>query len=312
MAEIGRAYWTGFLKLALVMIPVRLYPAVTEHERIQFHQIHKPSGERVHYQPVVPTIGPVEPEAIVKGYEYEKGRYVTIDPDDLQRLRLATTDTIEIVHCADADALDPLFVERPYYLLPDGSLAEERYRLLREALARTHKIAIGQVVIGGHERVVAVGARGAGLVVYALRFADEVRRPDEFFAGIDTAPAEREQLSLMEQLIGRYTRPFEPERFVDRYQAALKELVAAKLRGGVPPRPPERRPPRPIALSDALRQSLAAEPAGPAPPGRARAARAARRSTAGRGQGSLLLPVSGGRDGDGERPAEAAPRPRKA
>jgi len=182
MAAAARPYWTGFLKLSLVTIAVRLYTAATERERIRFHQIHEPSGERVRQQLIVPGIGPVERDEIVKGFEYQKGHYVTVDPDDLKRLRLETTDTIDITEFVDN--VDPIYFDSPYYLVPDGSVAEEGYRVIGEALRKTGKIAIGQVVIGGQERIVAMQPCDKGLLANSLRYEDEIRKPDEFFSTI--------------------------------------------------------------------------------------------------------------------------------
>src|SRR5215831_16046715 len=135
MAAAARPYWTGFLKLSLVTIGVRLYSATTEKERIHFHRIHEPSGERVRYQNVVPGVGPVDSSEIVKGYEYQKGRYVTVEPADLDKMKLETTDTIEIAEFVDVDGLDPVYIDSPYYLLPDGSVAEEGIASFAKRLA---------------------------------------------------------------------------------------------------------------------------------------------------------------------------------
>ena len=306
MAAAARPYWTGFLKLSLVTIAVRLYSATTEKERVHFHQIHDPSGERVRYQTVVPGLGPVERAEIVKGYEYQKGRYVTIEPADLEKLRLETTDTIDIAEFVDADTLDPVYVDSPYYLLPDGSLAEVGYRVIREALRDTGKVAIGQVVINTRERIVAVRPYGKGLLVNALRFPDEVRAADEFFSAIGDEPADQDELAIMEQIISRRTRKFEPGKFVDHFQAALKELIGEKLAGKLPERPPERKPAQVINLMDALKRSLAEEGA-EKPSGKVRS-RSGRSSKA---QPSLLLPVSGGRAGEPKPERAEAPRRRK-
>jgi DNA end-binding protein Ku len=290
MAAAARPYWTGFLKLSLVTIAVRLYSATTEKERVHFHQIHEPSGERVRYQTVVPGVGPVDRSEIVKGYEYQKGRYVTIEPADLQKLRLETTDTIEVAEFVDGDGFDPVYIDSPYYLLPDGSLAEEGYRVIREALSETGKVAIGQVVINTRERIVAIRPYGKGLLVNAVRFPDEVRPADEFFSPLADAPVTEEELAIMKQIITRRTRKFEPEKFIDHYQAALKELINEK-RGGEPPeRPPERKPAQVISLMEALKRSLAEEAA--EKPSNKRRSRSTKIPTA---QPSLLLPVSGGR-----------------
>src|SRR5260370_34795649 len=145
MAVPARPYWTGYLNPSLVPISVRLYTATSERERVRFHQIHDPSGARVRQQLVVPGIGPVERDDIVKGYEYEKGHYVTVDPEDLKRLRLETTDTIDIVEFVEA--ADPIYFDTPYYLVPDGAVAREGSRVIRRAVTHAAKIRVGRVVI---------------------------------------------------------------------------------------------------------------------------------------------------------------------
>lgn len=333
MAAPARPYWTGFLKLSLVTVAVRLYSAATEKERIRFHQIHEPSGERVRQQLVVPGIGPVERDEIVKGYEYEKGRYVTVDPDDLKRLRLETTDTIDIVEFVED--IDPIYFDAPYYLVPDGSVAEEGYRVIREALRDSSKAAVGQVVIGGHERIIAIRPLGMGLLGNALRYEDEIRKPEDFFGSIAKGEVDEDQLAIMEQIIGRKTRAFEPGKFVDHYQQAVRELIEEKLQGRLPEKEPERRPAQVINLMEALKRSLAEEEK-PAPPRRAareaaedqkelvsvpqkrRAAKepARKKAAAPSGQRNLLLPVSGGRSKaparqEAEAPAEASAAPKR-
>jgi DNA end-binding protein Ku len=301
MPAAARPYWTGFLKLSLVTISVRLYAAATEKERVHFHMIHGPSGERVRQQTVVPGLGPVERSDIVKGYEYEKGRYVTVDPADLERLRLETTDTIDVGEFIADDTLDPVYVADPYYLVPDGSLAEAGYRVFCEALRRAGKVAIGRVVINQREREVAIRPYGDGLVVNTLRYADEVRVAEPFFVGIGEEPADPDELAIMEQIIARRTRRFEPSEFVDHYQQALKELLERKLAGKLPERPAaERKPAQIINLMDALKRSLAEEDASVAGAARGsgkerRPTSAARRATPSGKQPSLLLPVDGGR-----------------
>src|SRR6266699_5922207 len=205
MAAPARPYWTGYLKLSLVTIAVRLYTATTERERVRFHQIREPSGERVRQQLIVPGIGPVERDEIVKGYEYEKGRYVTVEPDDLKRLRLETTDTIDITEFVDD--VDPIYFDAPYYLVPDGSVAEEGYRVIREALRESGKIAVGQVVINGQERIIAIRPLKTGLLANSLRYEDEIRKPEDFFGTIAADAVDEDQLAIMEQIIARKTKP---------------------------------------------------------------------------------------------------------
>ena len=320
MAVPARPYWTGYLKLSLVTIGVRLYTATSERERIRFHQIHEPSGERVRQQLVVPGIGPVERDDIVKGFEYQKGHYVTVDPEDVKRLRLETTDTIDIVEFVEA--VDPIYFDTPYYLVPDGKVAEEGYRVIREALRKSGKIAVGQVVINGQERIIAIRPLEVGLLGNALRYQDEIRKPEDFFGAIAADGVDEEQLAIMDQIIARKTRPFDASQFTDHYQAALRELIDQKLAGKVPEQAAEHRPAQVIDLMEALKRSLAEEqklpetvpprraasrpaamaaaPAGPAPRGRKPAVPS--------GQRSLLLPVAGGRGKTGEA-AKAVPPP---
>jgi DNA end-binding protein Ku len=298
MAAAARPYWTGFLKLSLVTIGVRLYTATSERDRIRFHQIHEPSGERVRQQLVVPGLGPVERDDIVKGYEYEKGHYVTVDPDDLKKLRLETTDTIDIVEFVDD--VDPIFFAAPYYLVPDGSVAEEGYRVIRESLRQTGKTAIGKVVVNQQERVIAIRPLGDGLLGNALRYEDEIRKPEDFFAGIGADAVDDDQLAIMEQIIKRKTKEFQPAEFHDQYQEAVRELINEKLAGKLPDNVPERRPAQVINLMDALKRSLQEEEGGTkGEPKRAAAAekpaRRGKKAAAPSNQRSLLLPVEGGR-----------------
>src|SRR5438105_4021719 len=278
MPAAARPYWTGYLKLSLVTIAVRLYTATTERERVRFHQIHEPSGERVRQQLIVPGIGPVERDEIVKGYEYQKGQYVTVEPDDLKRLKLETTDTIDISQFIND--LDPIYFDAPYYLVPDGSVAEEGYRVIREALRQTGKIAIGQVVIGGQERIVAIRPLGNGLLGNSLRYQDEIRKPEDFFGTIAADAVDDDQLAIMDQIIQRKTRPFDPDKFVDHYQAAVRELINQKLQGKLPEKAPERRPAQVINLMDALKRSLVEEEKGAEPAPRRGASRAAAKEEA--------------------------------
>ncbi len=207
MAAPARPYWTGYLKLSLVTIAVRLYTASSERERVRFHQIHEPSGERVRQQLVVPGIGPVERDDIVKGFEYQKGHYVTVDPEDLKRLRLETTDTIDITEFVES--VDPIYFDAPYYLVPDGNVAEEGYRVIRESLRQSGKIAVGQVVINGQERIIAIRPLGTGLLGNALRYQDEIRKPEDFFGSIAADDVDEDQLAIMEQIIARKTKAFD-------------------------------------------------------------------------------------------------------
>lgn len=252
----ARAYWRGHLRLSLVTAPVRLYAAVTSSGRIAFHKIHKPTGERVRYQNVVEGVGAVEKQDIAKGYEYEKGRYAIVEEEELERVRLESTKVIDLVQFAGRDELDPLYFDKGYFVAPDGKVGEEAYRVIREALRRDRKVALGQIVLSRRERIAAVRPCGRGLVLDTLRYADEVREAREFFADVEDDAVEPEHLELAREIIKRKTRPFDPGAFHDHYQEALRELVQAKLEGQPPPEPKAPRPANVVNLMDALRRSL--------------------------------------------------------
>jgi DNA end-binding protein Ku len=227
----ARPYWTGFLKLSLVTCGVRLYTASTEAEKIKFNEIHGPSGERVRRQLHVPGIGEVERADIVKGFEFEKGRYVTVDPEDLKRLKLDSTDCIDITEFVDE--IDPIYYDAPYYLLPEGGASEHGYRVIHAALQASGKVGIGQVVIATHERIVAIRAVDCGLLVNTLRYPSEIRDPADYYPEDDTE-VDAEEVAMMGQIIARKSVEFAPEKFVDHYQTAVRELIDAKLAGELP------------------------------------------------------------------------------
>ena len=229
-----RAFWTGHLRLSLVNIPVKLYPATTSERTIAFHQIHEPSGKRVRYQKVAPGVGPVENEEITKGYEYEKGKYVLIDPKEIDELKLESKQTIELVRFVDEDAIDARYYETPYYLLPDGEMADEGYVIVQKALKDTGKVGVGQFILRGHGNIVAIKPCGKGLLLEVLRHADEVRSADTLFKEIADVKIDKEALDLAKELIQRKTGKFEPEQFKDEYTEAVWELIQAKLEHRAP------------------------------------------------------------------------------
>lgn len=250
-----RAYWSGHLRLSLVSLPVRLYSATTTTSQIALHYVDRESGERVHYQPVVDDRR-IDKENIAKGYEYEKDRYVVLDDDDLKRLKLETAKTIDLAEFVDAAALDPIYLDKPYYLAPDGPIAADAYRVIREALRLSKKVGIGQIALGGKERIAAIAPRERGLMLSTLRSKDEVRAADAYFEDVEDGKVDPEQLKLAQTLIESKAGKFDPRHFEDHYQVALKELVQAKLKGA---KLPEAKRPtaRVINLMDALRKSVA-------------------------------------------------------
>jgi len=232
----ARAYWQGQIRLALVSIPVQVFPATKSAARISFNQIHKPSGKRIRYQKVVPGIGEVDPDDIVKGYEVEKGKYVLLTEDEIDDVKLEAKKTLDLIQFVDADEVDLLYVDKPYYVSPeDDETSGEAYVVLRDALKATNKVGIGHIVARGHSNLVALRPSGKGLMIETLRYADEVHKPDAYFAEVPDAKPEKELLSLAEELIERKAKPFDPRAFSDPYEAALRELIEAKVEN----RPPE-------------------------------------------------------------------------
>jgi DNA end-binding protein Ku len=224
-----RAYWTGQLRLSLVTIPIRLYPATSTEKRVELHQIHEPSGKRIRYQKMAPGVGVVENEAIIKGFEYEKGKYVLLDQKEIDELKLEAKQTIELVRFVDQSDIDARYFEKPYYLLPDGDASEEGYVVVQKALAETKKVGVGQLILRGQGNIVAIQAQGRGLVLEVLRHANEIRSADTFFKEVPELKVDKEALDLAKELIGRKTGKFEPEQFKDEYNEAMWELIHAKL-----------------------------------------------------------------------------------
>src|SRR6266436_6511944 len=231
-----RASWSGFLRLSLVSCPVSLVPATTEAKRIRFNQLNATTGNRVQQQLIDAKTGEiVERDQIVKGYEYDRGRYATVTDDELKALQIESSKIIDLDRFVDRDEVDPIYLDTPYYVYPDGELAAETFRVIGEAMAHKNKVGLGRVTISSRERQVLVEPRDGGLVMSTVRSADEVR-PAEF-----GPPAKGEidadMVAIAETIIDRRSGHFEPASFRDRYQDALRELVAQKTEGrGVAPR----------------------------------------------------------------------------
>ncbi|WP_421723378.1 Ku protein [Bauldia sp.] len=232
----ARAYWQGQIRLALVSIPVQVFPASKSAGRISFNQIHKPSGKRIRYQKVVPGVGEAAPEDIVKGYEVEKGKYVLFTEDEINDVKLEAKRTLDLIQFVDADEIDLLYAEKPYYVSPeDDETASEAYVVLRDALRATNKVGIGHIVARGHSNLVALRPSGKGLMIETLRYADEVHKPDGYYADVPDEEPSPELLSLAEELIDRKSKPWDPKAFSDPYEAALRGLIDAKIEN----RPPD-------------------------------------------------------------------------
>lgn len=227
----ARAYWKGQIRLALVSIPVEIFSATKSGASIAFNQIHEPTGKRVKYEKVVPGVGPVDPDEIVKGFQYEKGSYVLIEDEEIESVKLESKKTLELTQFVDHDEIDVLYYEKPYYVVPADDLAEEAFIVLREALRRTKKVAIGQLALRGREYVVSLKPCGRGIVLETLRYADEVNKAQGYFRDIGDAKPDEELLDLAETLIEKKAAPFDPGKFHDRYIEALQELIEQKRKG---------------------------------------------------------------------------------
>jgi DNA end-binding protein Ku len=223
-----RAYWSGQIRLSLVSIPVQIVPATQAGAKIAFHQVHKPSGSRIRYQKVVPGVGPVETDEIVKGYELDNGKYVLLSDDELANIKLEAKKTIDLVQFVDQHEIDPAYYDRPFLVLPDEDSDGEAYVVLREALRKSKKIALGQIVIRGKGAIVAISAHDDGLMMETLRYADEIKKPGKAFKDVPEVKPEADMIELAEQLIARKSKKFDPAAFEDTYERALHELIDAK------------------------------------------------------------------------------------
>jgi DNA end-binding protein Ku len=220
MPKRARAYWKGHLRLSLVSIPVEIYNAVESQNEISFRQIHKPSGRRINLEKVVPGVGKVENSDIVKGYEIEPDTYVTLEPGEIEALKLESKKTIDLVQFVDADDIDTRYYERPYFITPADDLAGEGYVVIRDALRKTNKVGLGQVTISGREWLIAISPirDGDGLVMAMLRYADELRDPKDFFGEVPAEKPQKDMVDLAVQLITQKSGAFHPEEFVNHYQ----------------------------------------------------------------------------------------------
>lgn len=253
-----RPYWSGHVRLSLVAFPVRLYPAIESKSQVTLHQYHKPTGERIRYQKIVPELGPVDSDEIVKGYEYEKGSFVELEEGELDQLKLESTKTIDLVQFVESDEIDEVYYERPYFMVPDGKIGEEAFRVVRDALKNARKVALGQIVLASKERIAAIRPCSKGMVLETLRYAEEVRQAQAYFESVTDAKPPKEQVELARQLIDSKTAPFDADRFHDRYQSALRELIEGKLKGELAKtkRGKEKGGAQIIDLTEALKRSL--------------------------------------------------------
>src|SRR6476620_12653691 len=256
--------WSGNLRLSLVLVPVRMFPAISTEGTIAFRMIHEPSGQPIKYLKGVETergFEEVPEEEIIKGYEHTKGHHVLIEPKELDALKLEAKHTIDMARFVDRDEIDNRYFEKPYYLLPDGDEADEGYTVLRDGLAKTKKVAIGQLIMHGREHLVGITAHKKGLVLVILRYADELRKAESYFDKIDATP-KADAVQLAVELVEEHSGKFEPQKMRNEYAQAIHELVQAKVEQRAPEVEIEtgkREAPKIVNIMDALKKSMQAK-----------------------------------------------------
>ena len=270
-----RPYWSGHIQISLVSVGVKLFVATEAKGEIRFHQISRSNGERVRHQKVLSSAveeapneaaAPVEKDEIVKGYEYSKGQYVMIEPSEIANLRIPSKNTIEITQFVSLSEVAPEYLEKPYFVVPENDVQAEAFAVVRAALAKSKKAGLGKIAFGGREHILAITAAPddeLGMMAYTMRYQEELRNPAEYFKDIKKVKVDSDSLELAESLIKKRTAKFDPEKFTDTYETALKELVDAKLKHLPIPQEEPAAPHRAkvINLMDALRKSVEEEPA---------------------------------------------------
>ena len=232
----SRAIWKGQLRLSLVSIPVEIHSATKSGARISFRQIHGPSGKPVRYEKTVPGIGPVKTGEILKGYETSDNEYLLLDPDEIDAIKLETRKTLELVQFVKQDEIAPLYYNKPYYVIPTDDLAEDAYRVVRDALRQESKAGLGQLTMRGKEYLCAIRACGDGLLLETLHYEEEIRSAEPLFSSIEDDPADKDLLNVATELIAKKSGPFKPEAFEDNYNKALRDLIERKRKNRKTPR----------------------------------------------------------------------------
>jgi DNA end-binding protein Ku len=252
-----RPTWRGHLKLSLVACPVALYTAVSAGGDVHFNLINPKTNNRIKMQTVDPETGPVERGDLVKGYEVSKGEYILLTDEEIRSVKLESTKTIEIEHFVAEKDIDRLYWDNPYFLAPDGKMAQEAFAVIRDAMKKSGQIALGRIVMATRERILALEPRDKGILAYTLRTDAEVRDPQEVFGGIAGDKPNAGMIQIAEQIIAQKKGPFDPSEFVDRYEEALKALIEDKRKGHKLKAVSEPDDTNVVDLMEALRASLA-------------------------------------------------------
>jgi DNA end-binding protein Ku len=252
-----RAYWKGYLKLSLVSCPIAIFPATSEREKISFHQLNKETGNRIRYRKVDAETGEeVEQADIIKGYEVAKGEYIELDPEELEAVAVESRRTIEIDEFVPKTEIDDIYMRDPYYIVPDGEVGQQAFAVIREAIRKEGMVALGKVVFTSREHVIALEARGKGLMGITLRYPYEVRKQDEYFDAIEDEKVPKDMLELAMHIVDTKRGKFEPLKFEDEYEDALQDLLKKKQKGEKIERAKEPTRSNVVNLMDALRQSV--------------------------------------------------------
>ena len=257
----ARPYWSGQIRISLVSFGVQMFPATEAKSEIHFHQLNRKTGERIRHQNVSGDDDPLEKDEIVKGYEYSKGEFVMIEPEDIENLRIPSRQTLDIAQFVEKDAVDPTFFEKPYFVAPDNPSQGEAFAVVRKALQATGKVGLGKIAFGGREHLVAISApedeKQLGMMAYTMRYAEELRDPDEYFGEIKKVAIDDDQLALAKQLIQKKSSAFDPSKYKDEYEAALRAMVEAKVKHlPMPKNAPAVKSAKVVNLMDALRKSV--------------------------------------------------------
>jgi DNA end-binding protein Ku len=251
-----RPTWQGYLRLSLVSCPVALYTATSRGGEVHFNMLSKTTHNRIRMIPTDPETGPIDRADIVKGYEIEKGRYVVVTGEELENVRLETTRTLDIERFVDEEDIDRLYWNDPYFLTPDGDMALEAFAVIREAMKKAGKVALGRLVMHQRERLMALEPHEKGIIAYTLRNRMEVRDAEDVFSGIKATKPPAQMVEIAAKIIDQLEGPFDPSQFNDRYEDALRALIKEKQKGHTVEAPEEPREAEVIDLMDALKRSL--------------------------------------------------------
>src|ERR1700676_4987348 len=292
-----RANWKGFLRLSLVTCPVALYPATSDSEKISFNQINRNTGHRIKYMKVDADTGEeVSNDDIMKGYKVDTDTYIEVSKDELENIALDSTRTIDIDEFVPKSSIDPRYLIRPYYLVPDGKVGHDAFAVIRETIRNMDMVAIGRLVLTSREHIIGLEPLEKGLMGTLLRYPYEVRSEDEYFDDIQEVKVTKDMLNLAKHIVNQKTATFDPAKFEDHYESALTELINTKRNGKIIAAKPRPRGENVVDLMDALKKSIASEAAAPK-------GKKSRKASA--GQKEMLLPIEGKRGAEKKKAAKS-------